>query len=77
MKLVNTIQYNIKNGLYNQSYHRPKAMYSLQYEYYKLLCLKFCIIWSQLFFNRCSLSFLPQKFELFVIVITDINSFIE
>jgi len=52
-------------------------MYSLQYEYYKLLFLKFCMCTlnnlESTFFYHCSLSFLPQKFELFVIVITDIN----
>ena len=51
--------------------------------YYKLqvLCLKFCMCslhnMESTIFYRCSLSFLPQKFEPFVILITDISSFIK
>ena len=45
MKLVNIVQYNtmLKFNYATQSCRSPTAMYILQYEFYKLYCIKFCI----------------------------------
>ena len=45
MKLVYVVQYNTIQKFYRttQSCCSPTATYMLQYEFYKLLCIKFCI----------------------------------